>query len=106
MEVKILHKFHDREDFTKVYPVGETVIFDDLRAEQLISLGLVEKVAEEAVEEVAEVEETPVVETEETPVEEATEAPEEEEEAVEAETPVAEMPIKPVATSRRSSKNN
>ena len=94
MEVKILQKFHDREDFTKVYPVGETVIFDDLRAEYLMGLGLVEKVVDEIVE-------APVEEA----IEEAIQAEAEEiAEAVEA--PVEETPIKPVATSRRSSKNN
>lgn len=49
MEVRILHKFHDRVDYTKVYLVGETVIFDDARAESLIKRGLVEK-AEEPIE--------------------------------------------------------
>lgn len=99
MEVKILQKFHDREDFTKVYPVGETVIFDDLRAEYLRGLGLVEKVVEEKVEE--------VVETEGNPVEEIIEEAKAAEEMFETvEVPVEETPIKPVATSRRSSKNN
>lgn len=105
MEVRILHKFHDRADFTKVYLVGETVTFDDARAESLIKRGLVEAV--EAVEE--EAEET-IEETVAEPVEETVEAVEEPvveeakaEEAVEA---VEKPAIKPVATSRRSSKNN
>lgn len=42
MKVKVLHKFHDKADYTKVYLVGETVTFDDSRAEYLIGLGLVE----------------------------------------------------------------
>ena len=50
MEVKILHKFHDRADFTKVYPVGETFNFDDARAEYLIELGLAEKTIERVAE--------------------------------------------------------
>lgn len=83
MEVRILHKFHDRADFTKVYPVGETFTFDDARANHLIKRGLVEVVpAEEPLED-----ETSSVE-EETPV-------------------VEEKAIKPVATKRRStSKDN
>lgn len=48
MEVRILVEFHDRDDFTKVYPVGETFNFDDERAEHLIGLGLVEPVEEPA----------------------------------------------------------
>lgn len=42
MKVKILHKFHDKADYAKVYLVGETITFDDSRAEYLIGLGLVE----------------------------------------------------------------
>ena len=84
MEVRILHKFHDRADFTKVYPVGETFTFEDARAEHLIKRGLaepVQPVAEEVVEE------SPVEETEAPVVEEAV--------------------VKPVATKRRSaSKDN
>ena len=100
MEVRILHKFHDRADFTKVYPVGETFTFDDARASHLIKRGLVEAIpAEEPLEE----EEIPVEEesAEETAVE-SDETP------VEEETPVVEeKAIKPVATKRRStSKDN
>ena len=84
MEVRILHKFHDRADFTKVYPVGETFTFEDARAEHLIKRGLAEPV-QPVVEEV--VEESPVEETEAPVVEEAV--------------------VKPVATKRRSaSKDN
>lgn len=43
MEVRILQKFHDRVDYMKVYLVGETVTFEDERAEYLIGVGLVEK---------------------------------------------------------------
>lgn len=42
MKVKILNKFHDRADYSKVYLVGETLTFDDARAEYLISKGLAE----------------------------------------------------------------
>ena len=44
MEVRILHKFHDKASYNTVYLVGETVTFDDARAEHLISLGLVEAI--------------------------------------------------------------
>lgn len=49
MKVKILHTFHDKADYRMVYLVGETITFDDARAESLIGLGLVEK-EEESVE--------------------------------------------------------
>lgn len=103
MEVRILHKFHDRADFTKVYPVGETFTFDDARANHLIKRGLVAVVpAEEPLEdETSSVkDETPVVE------ESVEEAVEESEETLG--TPVVEeKAIKPVATKRRStSKDN
>lgn len=92
MEVRILHKFHDRADFTKVYPVGETFTFDDARAEHLIKRGLVEAVVEE---------DAPVVvdESEEEAVAEPDEV---------LETPIVEeKAIKPVATKRRTvSKDN
>lgn len=109
MEVRILHKFHDRADFTKVYPVGETFTFDDARAEHLIKRGLAEPV-QPVVEEV--VEESPVEETVE-PAEVVAEDAAIEEEAAEeaaeeAEAPVVEeVEVKPVATKRRSaSKDN
>lgn len=47
MEVRILQVFHDKADYRKVYLVGETVSFDDARAEFLIGLGLVEPAEEE-----------------------------------------------------------
>ena len=50
MRVRILHKFHDRVDYAKVYLVGETVTFDDARAEALIARGLVERYEEKKVE--------------------------------------------------------
>ena len=104
MEVRILHKFHDRADFTKVYPVGETFTFDDARAEHLIKRGLAEPV-EPVVEEV--VEESPVEETVE-PVEVVAEEAAIEETVEETEAPVVEEAVvKPVATKRRSaSKDN
>lgn len=69
MEVRIINKFHDKADFTKVYLVGETVTFDDDRAHYLISLGLVESaepVAEPEVEPEVAPEVEPVVEEQET----------------------------------------
>lgn len=100
MEVRILHKFHDRADFTKVYPVGETFTFDDARAEHLIKRGLaepVESVEEEPIEEASIVEAAEPVESVE-PVEESIE---------EVEPEVEEAVVKPVATKRRStSKDN
>lgn len=53
MEVRILHKFHDKADYNKVYLVGETVTFDDTRAEYLIGMGLAERIVEAAPEEEA-----------------------------------------------------
>lgn len=49
MKVRILHTFHDRVDYKKVYLVGETVTFSDARAESLIARGLVECAEEEPV---------------------------------------------------------
>lgn len=101
MEVRILHKFHDRADFTKVYPVGETFTFDDARASHLIKRGLVEAIPAE---------ETPVEDESPVVAEESAEetAVESDETPVEEETPVVEeKAIKPVATKRRStSKDN
>lgn len=79
MEVRILHKFHDKADFTKVYLVGETVTFDDIRANHLISRGLAESTAPvEEPEEVIELvdEPAPVVEATETAEPEADAKPE------------------------------
>lgn len=109
MKVKILHKFHDRVDFMKVYLVGETVTFDDTRAEALIKRGLVESAEEtkevslESEEEIAEAPEEADVEsvveepepaeteeiTDEAPIEEAVEEPQ------------PEVRVKPVATKRK-----
>lgn len=46
MKVRILQKFHDKDDYSKVFLVGETITLDDTRAEFLISRGLVEMVEE------------------------------------------------------------
>ena len=99
MEVRILHKFHDRDDFMKVYPVGETFTFDDSRAEYLVKLGLVEPVAaeEEVVEEVVE-EPIEIVGDE----EEAPEIAPEQAVEVEESKPAEENVVKPVAARRRN----
>lgn len=43
MRVKVIHEFHDKDRFSKVYPVGIVCDFDDERARVLMSLGLVEE---------------------------------------------------------------
>ena len=48
MEVRILQKFHDKASYNTVYLVGETVTFEDARAEYLIGLGLAEAIEEPA----------------------------------------------------------
>lgn len=92
MEVRILHKFHDKADYNKVYLVGETVTFDDTRAEYLIGLGLAERI----------VETEPEVVTEDEVAEEAPVLAEPEEEAVK---PAGIQPIK-TTTRRRVVKDN
>lgn len=109
MKVRILQKFHDRVDYMKVYLVGETVTFDDARAESLVKRGLVES-AEEPIETPAEAPATVVVEADDivevSEVNELTEG--EVVEAVEVvevvETPAEEpkAAVKPVATKRKS----
>ena len=94
MEVRILHKFHDTASYNTVYLVGETVTFDDERAEHLIGLGLVE-----AVEEPVEIEVEPI---EKEAAEEAVEPAEEPSDSAETE-PIEEAAVKPVAATRRSS---
>lgn len=53
MKVRVLHQFRDRADYRKVYPVGETLVVEDARAEYLIGLGLAEELADEPVKEIA-----------------------------------------------------
>lgn len=48
--VRIKQEFHDRDNFSKVYPVGSVCEFDNGRAEELISKGLAEKVVNECTE--------------------------------------------------------
>ena len=82
MKVRILQEFHDKADYMKVYLVGETVTFDDARAEALIARGLVES-------------------AEEKPKEEEPAAPVEEEAEMAQPLFPAENDVKPVATRRK-----
>lgn len=95
MKVKILQMFHDKVNYNKVYLVGETVTFDDQRAEALIARGLVEN-DEEVAEPIVETEYAP---TEELPLEVETKEDTQAEELLKV--------VKPVATKRKSqSKDN
>lgn len=100
MKVRILQKFHDRVDYMKVYLVGETVTFDDARAESLIRRGLVES-AEEPIELEAETEAeaADALEAEDVAAEVKEEPIEQDETPVEEAAPKA---VKPVATKRKS----
>lgn len=42
--VRVIQPFHDKNNYNKVYKVGEVVTFDDERANKLIALNLVEVV--------------------------------------------------------------
>jgi hypothetical protein len=44
MELKIKKIFRDKDNFSKVYNIGDVVDFEKNRAEYIISLGLAEKV--------------------------------------------------------------
>lgn len=44
MELKIKKTFRDKDNFSKVYNIGDVVDFEKNRAEYIISLGLAEKV--------------------------------------------------------------
>ena len=117
MEVRVLQKFHDRVDYMKVYLVGETYTFDDARAESLIVRGLVES-AEEPIEPIsdtdeASTEENPDVVVSEEEVAEVAEVDEPKDETVVESAEVEEAPaeevqskVKPVATKRKSQKDN
>lgn len=45
--VRIKQEFHDKDRFSKVYPVGSVCDFEDGRAKELISKGLAEMVSNE-----------------------------------------------------------
>lgn len=105
MEVRILHKFHDRVDYKKVYLVGETVTFDDTRAESLIKRGLVESIEEPIeieVESDAHAEDDEDAESEEAVDEDDTvEIDEAEDSADDEESDESERVAKPVRTKRK-----
>lgn len=44
MKVKIIKEFRDRDDFSRVYNVGEEVAFSDNRAAEIVARGLAEEV--------------------------------------------------------------
>lgn len=44
-QIKVLHKFRDKFNYTHLYGVGEIVAFDDARAEDIVARGLGEFVA-------------------------------------------------------------
>ena len=43
MKVKVLQSFRDKDNFSKVYNIGEVIDIDGGRAEHLISIKVVEK---------------------------------------------------------------
>ena len=44
-QIKVLHKFRDKYNYSHIYGVGEVVAFDDERANDIVSKGLGEFVA-------------------------------------------------------------
>lgn len=50
MKLKIIKEFHDIEDFSHVFQIGEVVEFKDDRAKEIISLGLGEELHQEGEE--------------------------------------------------------
>lgn len=42
MTVRVLKEFRDKDNFAKIYSVGEVLQFDKVRSVELISRGLVE----------------------------------------------------------------
>lgn len=83
MKVKVVISFHDAANFSLVHKVGDVIDVPEERAQKLIELKLVTKVAIRKVEPKEEpkveepVAEAPVEETKEAPVETAPEVPEE-----------------------------
>lgn len=47
MKVKVLIRFHDKNDFTKVYEVDEVVEFEAERVSELLKLSLIEELKED-----------------------------------------------------------
>lgn len=50
MKLTIIKEFHDIEDFSHVFQVGEVVEFNNDRAKEIISLGLGEELHQEGEE--------------------------------------------------------
>lgn len=50
MKLKIIKEFHDIEDFSHVFQIGDVVEFKDDRAKEIISLGLGEEIHQEGEE--------------------------------------------------------
>lgn len=50
MKLTIIKEFHDIEDFSHVFQVGDVVEFKDDRAKEIISLGLGEELHQESEE--------------------------------------------------------
>lgn len=50
MKLTIIKEFHDIEDFSHVFQVGDVVEFKDDRAKEIISLGLGEELYQEGEE--------------------------------------------------------
>ncbi len=50
MKLTIIKEFHDIEDFSHVFQVGDVVEFKDDRAKEIISLGLGEELHQEGEE--------------------------------------------------------
>lgn len=50
MKLTIIKDFHDIEDFSHVFQVGDVVEFKDDRAKEIISLGLGEEIHQEGEE--------------------------------------------------------
>lgn len=48
--VRIKQEFRDKDRFSKIYPVGSICEFEDGRAKELISRGLVEAVSTDSIE--------------------------------------------------------
>lgn len=44
-QIKVLHKFRDKNDYSHIYGVGEVVAFEDARANDIVARGLGEFVA-------------------------------------------------------------
>lgn len=46
ISVRVKQRFHDKDDFSKVYEIGDVCKLNDKRAKDLAELGLVEMMAQ------------------------------------------------------------